>query len=1219
MWTINSFNIVPLRTPGVDRFTEFVNALIRAEAYTKDLLRCEISTTLRTNIADKGVDTEVRQQASNSFNGWMDFCTCWQYKATEYKNISEKNLREEVNKEYAKKLIQQGYGYRFCICDAPPPNKKSEWEKILDEEITQINPNAPKPKILTAENLAEWASQYPSIIVKFFQPQFINSLAFEDWGKNITSLTSEYVEVNLWASIKQKIIDHIDFKNAPNTVILPIQGEAGVGKTRFVYETLLSIQGVKNLVLYAIDKKALDLAYPLAREQQAKTILVADECLPQTQAEIKNILSGVTDRVRVICIDNSGERIDSFAQQLWLERIPEENVDTILKKNFVTIPPDRRRAYVNLSRGFIRLAADLCNQDSQIAIQGNINSVLSDTRSYLRNRLNDDNKLRVIEAISLFRKVGYRDEVREELDFLCEILKSDRDNVIEIAQQLKDIPGYVAFAGRYIYITPEIIAQVSFEGAWKRWIQYDPPAFLDKIPQPLLDAFLNRVSTSSSEEVRRIVGEFFRHWAAQLQPIDLSDLSKVEKLIVLIEINPEDYLPQLANLVERASKEELLKITGGFINGSGTRRSLVWLAEKMAAFPEFFSYAESILWKLALAETEFNIANNATHVWQQLFRIYLSGTAVPFGERIDLLETRLFSEQEEEINLALECLTKIFNTRGSRIVSSPVVAGRIPPENWQPQTQLKLKECFDRAFAILSKAATSNIDSLRTGALNVAIERIHILLTNGYLEQVQALFSTNISQEILISLIRRLERFLEFNSGASEEVKQWLQSLIPNDFHGKLIQTVGKSPWSYSLRDNQEAWQQEINTLARQLYEDRELLQSEMEWLTSPQAIMAENLGSAIGKLDKSADCLDIIMNSVAETQATGLARGYIVGLLDSHPQYNNVVNKWIDKFETQMPTVAYELFRAGGKNTKAVARALKLVDTGSLSLEYLGGFFPGLLSKKELYEILKRLVDAVKREQKQSAIKTAIELIVYRLPIDNRENNASILEETSIQNLIWELLEATTHYIRSEEDNWAEILRSVTKFNVEKAVRIASLAILSENYSQKELAEQILIDLAQSHPELVMENVGKVILDDEYGWHFEIRQYRFLIQNLPLAAMEKWLNSVGVAGARRIAKQLALPYLDENDRLVVPPLTEFVLSKFENDEDTFRNFCTGSHKHQVYDGDMGSHKIKEAEIAKSFLTHPLRRIKEWARYEIDNCKATAKYWQQDEEETQIR
>ncbi|MGL5076538.1 MAG: hypothetical protein ACRDBG_12055, partial [Waterburya sp.] len=390
-----------------------------------------------------------------------------------------------------------------------------------------------------------------------------------------------------------------------------------------------------------------------------------------------------------------------------------------------------------------------------------------------------------------------------------------------------------------------------------------------------------------------------------------------------------------------------------------------------------------------------------------------------------MLEKRLFTEDREQINLALGCLSGAFHTRASRVVGFPVFAGCIPPKDWQPKTQLELKECFDKALDVLSKAAKSNIDSLKTGALNVAIQCLSILLSNGYLEQVKAIFSVdNISQEILVSLIRSLEDFLEFHSDTSEEIKQWLQSLIPNDFHGKLIQTVGKSPWSYSFRDDKEAWQQEINAIAQQLYKDRDLLKSEMEWLTSPQAIMVENLGSAIGKYDTDAVYLDTIMESVEETQVTGLARGYIVGLLSSHPQHNAVINEWIDKFETQMPTVAYELFRAGGSNTKAVDRALKLVDIGSLSLEYLGGFFSGLLSFEEFYEILTRLVSSVKEEKNESATKTAIKLVAYRLEIDQRKSNTSILEETKIQGLVWQLLEATAQSIRTEEYKWEKILR---------------------------------------------------------------------------------------------------------------------------------------------------------------------------------------------------
>ncbi len=1251
MWNINSYEIFTLRTPGGDRFTEFVNALIKAEAYARGVPLSAPSTTRRTNVRDGGVDTAVHIDIPANQTGWLDVPTCWQYKATENSNVSDSDLRKEIKKPHSTKLIDKNYGYRLCICDEITDEKKSRWEEILEEEITKINSSAPPPKVISASNLADWANRFPAIIIQFFKPELGQLLHLRAWQKNLTTLTPTFVDVNLWTGAKQRILEHADFNKPCSEVILAIQGEAGVGKTRLVYEALASLEGSENLVIYtAEDTKAIDVAYTLANNKLVQAILVADECPVDKRLRLGDILNGHKDRVRVICIDNSGERPSTEAEESWLQRIPKDDVDNILKQNFPNVPADRRRVYVDFSGGFIKFAADLCNRDVQIAEQGNVGSVLTSIRDYLRNRLNDE-ELYTVQAISLFQKVGYRDDVQEELDQLCEILDLDKKKTIRTANRLKDLPGFIAFAGRYIYVTPAIIAQVAFERAWRQWIEPNPSEFLSTIPNLLLDAFLNRVSTSSSEEVRRIVGKFFRHWAAQLQPMDLSDTSKVGRFVVLAEIHPDDYLPRLSQLIDRATKDELLQVTGGY---GGTRRSLVWLAEKMATFPQFFRYAESILWKLALVETELNLGNNATRIWQQLFRIFLSGTAVPFTKRIDLLEKRLFTEDREQINLALEGLNEAFNTRGSRMVGSLVVAGRIPPENWQPQTQLEWKKCIDKALAVLLKAARSDISSLQTSALNVAIQRLSILLANGYLEQIKALFSKDtLSQEILLSLIRSLERFLKFNSDASEEVQQWLQELIPNDFHGRLIQIVGKSPWSYSFQDKREAWQEEINSMAQQLCEDQELLKSEMQWLSSPQAIMVGDLGNAMGTYDTNAVNLNMIMQSLADTEETGLARGYIVGLLRNHPQHTTIVkvNEWIDKFETQAPEIAYQLFSAGGSATKAVERALKLVDEGSLSLEYLGGFLPSLLSTEEFYQILRRLVSSVKDGENESATQTAIKLVANRLESEQRENHVSILEETKIQNLVWELLEATAQYIRGDSYDWDEILRSAAQFDVDKATKIASLGILSKNDQQKIRAEQILVNLAKSHAEVVIQRLGEVILDDEQAWRFAMGEYRFLIQNLPLNAIKQWLRSVGVDGARRIARQLALPYLDKepvliflflmliqsslyqlgllllqdyldkNYRPVVPPLTEFVLSEFEDDEDTFRKFCIGSHSLQVYVGFMGdlsSLKSKEAEIARNFLNYPLRRVREWAQYEIDSCQRDAKRWHQMEEESNI-
>ena len=271
MWTVNARDIISLRTPGGDRFTEFVDDLIRAEAFVGGIPQTEISTNLRTNIGDEGADTEIKQAISSAFLASPPTPTCWQYKATGYATVDDTALRNEIKKTsssrkhiaYSHQLIQAGYRYYFCICDDMPAMKRTEWENILQEEISLINNSAPAPVVLTASHLAVWANSFPAIIIRFFRPDLGNFLHLKSWGQSITSVTSRYSEVLAWNPIKQRILEHVFFDKPCRSVNISIQGEAGVGKTRFVYEALLDISVLGNLVVYTTDTSAKEIAHNL--------------------------------------------------------------------------------------------------------------------------------------------------------------------------------------------------------------------------------------------------------------------------------------------------------------------------------------------------------------------------------------------------------------------------------------------------------------------------------------------------------------------------------------------------------------------------------------------------------------------------------------------------------------------------------------------------------------------------------------------------------------------------------------------------------------------------------------------------------------------------------------------------------------------------------------------------------------------------------------------
>ncbi|PAW27861.1 hypothetical protein BKC07_16900 [Peribacillus simplex] len=138
-----------------------------------------------------------------------------------------------------------------------------------------------------------------------------------------------------------------------------------------------------------------------------------------------------------------------------------------------------------------------------------------------------------------------------------------------------------------MYVTPELIAHVAFDEVYKRWI-VEPEEFLSDIPENLLQSFLTRVAWSGREEVRHRIGSHFRKWIASLTPAKLAEVKTVDQIEELVESDPFTFLPMIRNIVEQASKNELLSTTGEGAGRWGPRRSLVWLSERLAGFPEHF-------------------------------------------------------------------------------------------------------------------------------------------------------------------------------------------------------------------------------------------------------------------------------------------------------------------------------------------------------------------------------------------------------------------------------------------------------------------------------------------------------------------------------------------------------------------------------------------------------------------------------------------------------
>jgi len=335
MWTISGDEVLRFKGHG-EAFTEFVDALIRAEGYVCGLLDSAVNANIRVNLADGGVDTQVREPMTGSATGWFSSPTCWQYKASPFVGTRETDLKNEIRKPFAAQLIKQGYAYRFCIADSLSADKISEWEIILDGEARTINQNALACRVVTATGLAALASRMPGIITRFFRPGLSEFLHLDSWGENERALTRKFIEVNEWSPVRASLEEHADFRKTRPDALLWLQGDSGVGKSRMVYETLASRLPLRGLVIYTRnDDQAVRIAAELANDRTARA---ADECPLESREKIEALLAGHRDRVRVIAIDNTSDSVLGLSPQLRLDKMQAQKVDEILSANFPSVP-----------------------------------------------------------------------------------------------------------------------------------------------------------------------------------------------------------------------------------------------------------------------------------------------------------------------------------------------------------------------------------------------------------------------------------------------------------------------------------------------------------------------------------------------------------------------------------------------------------------------------------------------------------------------------------------------------------------------------------------------------------------------------------------------------------------------------------------------------------------------------------------------------------------
>ena len=156
-----------------------------------------------------------------------------------------------------------------------------------------------------------------------------------------------------------------------------------------------------------------------------------------------------------------------------------------------------------------------------------------------------------------------------------------------------------------------------------------------------------------------------------------------------------------------------------------------------------------------------------------------------------------------------------------------------------------------------------------------------------------------------------------------------------------------------------------------------------------------------------------------------------------------------------------------------------------------------------------------------------------------------------------------------------------------------------------EEDALRVLVTIAGKAPEAVMEAVGACLLDEQRRLFFGILRFPGLFEAIGLPVLQKWFREHDPA-LEHIARHLESPHV-KDDQPFVPPVTEWFLAEYEGDDRLFRAFCAGRHSGEVLHGSARECRPAVEDAVRPFRDHPLRRVRDWVRYELEENDYEAK------------
>lgn len=769
--------------------------------------------------------------------------TCWQFKAGGAGTPAK--IRNELENRIPKETLRRGGHYVLvangCKTKSGEDSRRSSLiagaaaAKIAKAHHTHV-------RVIGADAIAQWVSTHPALArdLAGLPP------AFDTYDRWSADPSLQGVFVGQAGEAQASSIRSAVLGGGP--VHVHVSGPAGVGKTRLVLEACRDA-ALRGEVLYASSARPEELRALLRHlvdHPGARLVLVVDEATHIDVALAEEHVRRAAGRLQVVSIGH--ERVqEQGLVTIRLAPLPATEMHGLVSQAFPELPDQAQRFVVRVADGYVRfarLAAEALLKEPDIDVRALL-APSTDAGLLLKRLLArvDDASRRALHVVAVLDRIGWDNELEGEGKAVAEHLGLEWPEV-RLKVKLAHEAGFIApMAGRLRYISPRPLAIYLALEAWEtngaalRTLE-------DALPtERAREAYRERLrELASAPQARSHCQEELRRFSREG---DLNDVRSARRWSAFAPANPSLAARSLRLRLEASSLADIRA-------QAANRRTLVWTLQELAWRPEAFEDAVVSLSRLALAENE-SWANNATGIFKALFSPTMGGTAVPFLDRLPVLDRMLESQDLDTRCLAIAALARALEQHHTRTEFGPT-GPACRPEEWRPQTWSDVKACIGATLDRLRRAAAQSIededDALAGAGRDAAQWLLSPLTMQPAHDFLRVLAQGSLHRRAIVrkALGSELHREALLDEKRDQEAVATAERLF-DDLGGETVDdrlraVVGTPGWESP--DVEADW----TAIVHEIVADPTILQRNWSWLTSGDAHEAWTLGDRLGRAD---------------------------------------------------------------------------------------------------------------------------------------------------------------------------------------------------------------------------------------------------------------------------------------------------------------------------------------------------------------------------------